>query len=137
MMMSATKPSLSSPSHLKAFNVLFGQFFEFIMRLFPENGEVQKAFENFENIRRLNPTIIMKVWKKYIYLPYRSEIDACDLSFIIQKDYEQDLTMFSNTREILKIIDSLRAPIQNIRDSDKECAMKFIQNLSKLSLFIR
>lgn len=127
----------SSPSHLKAFNALFGHFFEFVMGLFPDNSEVQKAFENFENVRRLNPTIIMKVWKNYIYLPYRSEIDACDLSFIIQKNYERDLTMFANTREILKIIDSLRTPIQNIGDSDKERAMKFIQNLSKLSLFIR
>ena len=118
---------------LKTFNQHFFDFLTDIITIFPENNDIITAKKSFENIKRLNPSIIIKVWKNYVYSPYQSVIDSGDINFFFDKDYQSDLQTLSNSGEIIKMIDAMRNPIKNMSDTNKSHSMKYIQNLSKLS----
>jgi len=118
---------------LKTFNQHFFDFLTDIITIFPENTDIITAKKSFENIKKLNPSIIIKVWKNYIHTPYQSVIDSGDINFFFDKDYQSDLQTLSNSGEIIKMIDSMRNPIKNMSDTNKAHSMKYIQNLSKLS----
>lgn len=119
---------------LRSFNTHLFEFLDDIIRIFPDNLEIQTAKTSFQTIKRANPTAIAKVWFSYIYMPYREVIDSGDIQFFFQKDYSEDLSILQNSGEIIKIIDTLREPVSNMSETEKAFTMKYLQNLSKLSM---
>ena len=119
---------------LKAFNSHFFDFLADIISVFPDNQDLAVAKTSFETIKKANPTIILKAWKSYVYTPYKDVIDGGDITFFLEKDYSSDLSILANSGEIMKIIDKLRQPIKEMDDVNKEHSIKYIQNLSKLSM---
>ncbi|NBX71334.1 hypothetical protein EBQ91_00260, partial [bacterium] len=67
------------------------------------------------------------------YTPYKDAINAGDVTFFFEKNYEEDLGNFENANEVLKFIDSFREPIRMMSDTNKAHSMQYIQILSKLS----
>jgi len=121
-------------SILRAFNTHLFDFIDDIITIFPENNDLTLAKTSFDTIKRANPTAIVKAWYKFVYVPYKDVIDNGDISFFFDKDYSEDLSNISNANKILSIIDTLRTPIKDMSDSNKEHTTKYIQNLSKLSV---
>jgi len=121
-------------SLLRAFNTHFFDFIEDLLGIFPNNNDLVLAKSSFDTIKKANPTAIIKSWVKFVYLPYKEVIDNGDISFFFDKDYSEDLSAVSNANKILNIIDTLRAPIKEMGDTNKEHTIKYIQNLSKLSM---
>uniref|UniRef100_A0A6C0EDF5 Uncharacterized protein n=1 Tax=viral metagenome TaxID=1070528 RepID=A0A6C0EDF5_9ZZZZ len=119
---------------LKAFNSHFFDFLADIIRVFPDNQDLAVAKTSFETIKKANPTIILKAWKAYVYSPYKEVIDGGDITYFLEKDYSSDLSILANSGEIMKIIDKLRQPIKEMDAVNKEHSIKYIQNLSKLSM---
>ena len=124
-------------SILKAFNNHFFEFINDIIELVTENDEIIAAKYFFEQLKRSNPTIILKIWYEYIYSPYKDIIDAGSIDFILEKNYRTDLFNLNNAEEILKSIEKIRDPIRSMNNENKETSMKYIQNLSKLSLIYK
>lgn len=118
----------------KAFNKHFFEFLEDILNVFPDNAEVKYAIKTFETIKKLNTTAIIKAWYSNAYLPYQSVIDKGDIEYFIQKDYSADLADVGKGDEIIKMIDNIRGPISGMDEANKQHCMKYIQNLSKLSV---
>jgi hypothetical protein len=83
--------------------------------------------------RKGNPTIIIKVWHTYIYVPYAQVIEAGDLEFFVNKDYTGDLSVLANSGDVVKTIDKIREPIRNMTETNKAHSLAYIQKLSKLS----
>jgi hypothetical protein len=119
---------------LRSFNTHLFEFLDDIICIFPDNVNLQTAKTSFQTIKRANPTAIVKVWFSYIYMPYREVIDSGDIQFFFQKDYSEDLSILQNSGEIIKIIDTLREPVSNMSATEKAFTMKYLQNLSKLSM---
>jgi hypothetical protein len=120
-------------SILKAFNTHFFEFVEDIINIFPENTDIKNSKTSFAIFKKANPTSILKAWNFFVYTPYREVIEQGNIDFFFNKDYKNDLTYMANANEIVKIIDTLREPVKNMGDSNKEHTIKYIQNLSKLS----
>jgi hypothetical protein len=118
---------------LRAFNKHFFDFLEDIKNVLSENNEIAFAITSFDTIKRANPTIIIKTWYKFIFLPYAEIIDNGDLTFFIEKDYGQDLSTVNKSEEIVNMINNIRKPIQNMDEINKQHSLKYLQNLSKLS----
>jgi hypothetical protein len=118
---------------LKAFNTHFFEFVDDILRLFPDNFDLLTTKQTFEIIKRANPTAILKVWHAQVYKPYQTQIIDGNIDFFFEKDYGSDLGNVANQREIMRVIDTLRMPIQNMDTANKAHTMTYIQNLSKLS----
>lgn len=125
----ADKPTLS-----RAFNTHLLEFFDDIIRIYPDNTDIVKAKTSFETIKKANPSLIIKAWFQKVYTPYQSVIDAGDISFFFDKDYSQDLQSVSNAGEIMAMIDKIRQPVRTMSDENKDHCMGYIQNLSKLSV---
>lgn len=118
---------------LRAFNKHFFEFIDDIITILPNEPEIVKAKVSFENIKKMNPTLICKTWFKVVYSPYKEVIDQGDISFFFEKDYASDLSNVPNAAEIMSIIDKIRMPIKSMDEVNRGHCTKYIQNLSKLS----
>ena len=118
---------------LRAFNTHFFEFLDDLLRVFPDNKEISYAKTSFETIKRANPRAIIKSWYNFVFLPYKDVIDNGNLTFFIDKDYCSDLSHLNKSEEIMKMIDNIRNPIREMDETNKTHALKYVQNLSKLS----
>ena len=119
---------------LRTFNTHLFEFLDDIIRIFPDNLDIQTAKTSFYAIKQANPTIIIKTWFQYIYMPYKDTIDSGNIEFFFNKDYSEDLAYVANSKEVLKIVDTLKDPVSNMTEQQKKFTMEYLQNLSKLSL---
>jgi len=118
---------------LTAFNDHFAEFVNDVHLVFPEDADVLSAKNALATIRKANPKMIVKIWTKFIVGKYRSEIEAGNLEFFMNKDYSGDLSTSQNPDKIMESIDRLRVPIKNMSGESQTKVMKYIQNLTKLS----
>jgi hypothetical protein len=119
---------------LKGFNTHFFDFLDDIAGIIDNNEEILTSKVFFETIKKANPTMIIKCWHLYVYTPYKDIIDNGDASYFLEKDYVHDVSTLSNSDDILKGINKIRDPIKDMSEVNQKHAMKYIQNLSKLSL---
>ena len=117
----------------KAFNTLIFNFLDDIISIYPEQEDISTAKTSLMTFKQMNPTIITKSWYKMVYLPYKDVIDAGDISFFFEKDYNTDLQNVPNGKEIMKVIDKIRKPISQMDETNKGHCAEYISKLSKLS----
>jgi len=77
--------------------------------------------------------MIVKIWNAYVVGKYKSEIEAGNLDFFINKDYSSDFINANNSDKIIESIDRFRQPIKNMSEQNKLKSIKYIQNLTKLA----
>jgi len=123
----------SKPDINKAFNKLFFDFLDDIVSIYPDNKDISAARTSFASFKQMNPTIIVKSWFKFVYSPYREVINAGDISFFFNKDYSADLQNTPGSKEIMRVIDEIRGPIQSMDETNKKHSSDYILKLSKLS----
>lgn len=118
---------------LKAFNKHLCQFLDDIICYFPENTDLKTSRQYFDTIKSANPTLILKVWHKYIYTPYNDKIETGDLSFFFEKDYTEDLKNMQNSEKILKVINtSLRDPLRLMDDVNMDKCRQHFQLVTRI-----
>lgn len=124
---------MSNP-YLTAFNNQFNEFFDEIIKLFPSDVDIVNTKNSLQLMKKMNPRLIILCWKDFIATPYGNEIEKGGMDYFISKDYSTDVEKMENSAKILEVIDRLRKPLSLLHDQDKETAMKYINNLTKLSL---
>jgi hypothetical protein len=117
---------------LKGFNNHFFEFVEDIITTFPENEDLKVAKKSFEYFRKANPTCIIKAWYIFVYQVYKDKIEADDITFFFEKDYSDDIGHLANANDIMRIIDTIRKPVQSMSPENKIITMKYLKNLSIL-----
>jgi hypothetical protein len=127
---------MSSP-YLPAFNNQFLEFIEDILRLFPNDPDIIASKNSLLLVKRVNPRLIIMTWRDLIATPYQQQIEEGGIDFFLQKDYSEDLKNAPDVEKTLAIIERLRTPLRNLHEGDKDMAMKYITNLTKLSLMYR
>jgi hypothetical protein len=116
-------------SVLKAFNNHLLEFVEDVIRIFPTNLDIKTGKTFIEGIKRVNPKKIITYWSDNILMLYEKEILDGDISFFINKDYKNDIGAEVQT---LKVLEDIRKLVKNTTKDNKDKAMKYIQNLTKL-----
>jgi len=115
-----------------AFNNHLTEFIDDLISIFPDDSDVKMARTAFANMKSINPTAVIKIWFKYVS-KYSSAIEQGDLSFFIDHDYSADVNGSDKRDEVQRIIDKLRNPVRNMGTENQAKAMKYIQNLTKIS----
>lgn len=118
---------------LTAFNDHFIEFVNDVHRVFPNDADILTTKNALTAIRKANPKMIVKIWNAFIVNKYKSEIEAGNIEFFVNKDYSQDISATNNSDKIMECIDRLREPIKNMSVENQSKVMKYIQNLTKLS----
>jgi len=119
---------------LTAFNDHFIDFVSDIQSVFPNDVDLLTAKNSFIAVRKANPKLIVKIWKTYIADKYKAEIEAGDINFFVNKDYSQDVSQSQNSDKIMESINRIRDPIKQMSAENKAKTIKYIQNLTKLSI---
>ena len=127
---------MSMTNITKIFNDHFTDFINDIYNVFPNNVKLLAAKNALFAIRRANPKMILKMWISYIAEPYKTQIESSDISFFLEKDYSNDFVDYMQSDDIIDYINMLRDPIKNMTPDNQAKAMKYIQNLSKISALL-
>ena len=117
---------------LNAFNDQLAELLTDVINVFPDNIDIKTAQNSLGLVRKANPKMIIKIWKTYIVDKYGDKFDSNDISFFIEKDYNEDLTNTDQPNKIMKSIDRLRDPIKSMNSSNQSKTMKYLQNLKNL-----
>ena len=116
-------------SLLKAFNNHLLEFIEDVIRIFPENLDIKTGKTFIEGVKRVNPKKIITYWRDNILALYENEITEGDITFFINKDYKNDI---GTETQSLKVLEDIRKLVRGTTQENKEKAMKYIQNLTKI-----
>jgi hypothetical protein len=127
---------MSSSNLLSVFNDHFVEFVTDIQNVFPQDHDILMAKNSLLAIRKANPKMIVKIWKTYIVDKYQHEIESGNLDFFLKKDYSQDLASSENSGKIIESINRLREPIRQMSEENQQKTLKYIQNLTKLTILI-
>jgi hypothetical protein len=119
---------------LKTFNTQFEGFLNEMIEIFPNNVALLTTKNTLLTLKKFNPKLLIGVWFRHIWTPYQSDILKGDVNFFIEKDYSQDLQNMDESSKIMKEIDNFRKPIREMDQENQQCCMKYIENLSKLSV---
>lgn len=122
---------MDKSSILKGFNNHLSEFFDDIIRVFPDDLEIKKAYISLNNLKKINPKIIISVWKKNISDIYSDQIDNGNIEYFLNKNYSSDFEYDDNI-EILKKIEEMKNSIKFMSDDNKNKTIKYLQNLNKL-----
>ena len=120
-------------SILKAFNNHLLEFIDDLIIIFPEDLDIRTSKTFIKGIIKVNPKMISKYYYDNIALIYKNEIENGDISFFINKDYNEDLAEDWKTNKIKATMDRWRNVLKNTKIENKNKSMKYFQNLSKLS----
>ena len=116
-------------SVLKAFNNHLLEFIEDVIRIFPGNLDIKTGKTFIEGVKRVNPKKIITYWRDNILALYEKEILEGDITFFVNKDYRNDIGTEAQT---LKVLEDIRVLVRETTKENKEKAMKYLQNLTKL-----
>jgi len=117
----------------KIFNDLFFKLVNAVKDYFPSDSTISTAEKSLSYIRKMNPTLIYRVWVHYVDTPYKKEIQSCNIDFFVNKDYTNDLKDYTHDfKTISDAIDRFREPIKNMDEENQKIIMGYIQSLSKL-----
>ena len=120
-------------SILKAFNNHLLEFIDDLIVIFPEDLDIRTSKTFIQGIIKINPKMICNYYYKNIALTYKNEIEKGDISFFINKNYDEDLAEDWKTNKIKGTMDRWRNVLKNTELENKNKSMKYFQNLSKLS----
>lgn len=124
---------MNSSQILKTFNNQLEEFLNDMVRIMPENSEILTTQTLINQTKKINPKLIIEIWYTYVFLNYGEQINNNNFSYFIDKDYTKDLQDVSDNKSILESIEKIKTPIKNMAMNNRNTAMKYIQNLTKLS----
>jgi len=117
----------------KAFNTHFQEFIDDVLRILPNNKDIKTAKFYISTVAKINPTLLIKGWREYVTDQYESDIENCDFSFFLEKNYNNDLTEFNDGNKVLNAINLIKHQSRLMSDKNKINITKYIKNLTKLS----
>jgi hypothetical protein len=118
----------------KAFSTHFMEFLDEMTNLFPKNVEIRTFKTAVGQIKRINPSRLIKTWYNVVTSNFKDEIYSQNFSFFETKDYTTDLknTTYDNDG-IHKFIKEMQNSSNNMSNDNKKKTMKYLSNLTKMS----
>lgn len=87
-------------SYLSAFNQQLINFIEELNNLFPKDKEIQLALNTVYILKKTNPKKIIEFFKEY-FMPYEEKIKKMDVSFFMQKNYDNELSDYVKSLNVI------------------------------------
>ena len=126
-------------SILKAFNNHFIEFLDDVLNVFPDDKNIKTAKYYISGVIKINPSLVVKAWHEYVVIPYSEQINKGEWSFFASKDYKTDIGTSEqyNSEKVLGAIELIRNKASHMSKNNQEKIVKYIQNLSKLSIMYK
>tara|TARA_B100001173_G_C15992815_1_gene549721 strand:- start:1224 stop:1616 length:393 start_codon:yes stop_codon:yes gene_type:complete len=120
-------------SVLKLFNNHLLEFIDDIINIFPDDLDLKTTKTFIEGLKKVNPRLVITIWRNNISSNYRKEIQRGDFTFFENKDYTQDFSGNKNQQRIISAIEKIRDDVKHCGKENKQKTVKYMQNLTKIS----
>lgn len=107
------------------------EFMDDIILVFPNNLDIKTGRTFVVGLINVSKKKLMGIWKTSIVDIYDEAIMNGDKNYFINKDYSYDLGV-GKTDNMMNIVEEIRLLIRNTSEENKDKAIKYLQNLSKI-----
>ena len=111
----------------------FNEFIEDIENVFPEDKEIIMLRDFLSIYSMINKTALVDIWCRYVTNPYRTEIEAKNFDFFIDKDWDHDLRYIKSKNIISEKLSYIKTCVGEMSNTNKIKALKYVENLIKIS----
>ena len=103
---------------LKTFNNQFEELMNDILLVIPNDNDLITCREALLQARKMNPKILINIFKTDVLVPYSEKIRKNDISFFINKDYNEDFIQQNPTNKlVLEKIDKIREVVKEMGEN--------------------
>jgi len=107
------------------------EFMDDILIIFPNNLDLRTGKTFIVGLTKVSKKKLIGIWKTSVVDIYEDAIMKGDKEYFINKDYSDDLGE-GGTDRMMSVIEDIRALIRNTSDENKDKAIKYLQNLTKI-----
>jgi hypothetical protein len=107
------------------------EFMDDIILVFPNNLDIKTGRTFVTGLIKVSKKKLMGIWKTSIVDIYDEAIMNGDKNYFIDKDYSYDLGV-RGTDKMMNIVEDIRLLIRDTTEENKNKAIKYLQNLSKI-----
>ena len=107
------------------------EFMDDVITIFPNNLDLKTGKTFIIGLTRVSKRKLMGIWKTSVVDIYEDAILKGDTEYFINKDYSDDLGE-GGTDKMMSVIEDVRGLIRNTSKENKEKAIKYLQNLTKI-----
>ena len=107
------------------------EFMDDILTIFPNNLDLKTGKTFIVGLTKVSKRKLIGIWKTSVVDIYEEAIMRGDKEYFINKDYSEDLGE-GGTDRMMAVIEDVRALIRNTSDDNKDKAIKYLQNLTKI-----
>ena len=107
------------------------EFMDDILTIFPNNLDLKTGKTFIVGLTKVSKKKLVGIWKTSVVDIYEDEIMNGDKEYFINKDYKEDLGE-GGTDKMMSVIEDVRGLIRNTSKENKEKAIKYLQNLTKI-----
>ena len=107
------------------------EFMDDILTIFPNNLDLKTGKTFIVGLTKVSKKKLVAIWKSSVVDIYENEIMNGDKEYFINKDYKEDLGE-GGTDKMMSVIEDVRKLMRKTSDENKNKAMKYLQNLTKI-----
>ena len=107
------------------------EFIDDILRVFPNNLDLKTGKTFIVGLTKVSKRKLIGIWKTSVVDIYEEAIMKGDKEYFINKDYSEDLGE-GGTDKMMNVIEDIRGLIRNTSEENKDKAIKYLQNLTKI-----
>ena len=107
------------------------EFIDDILRVFPNNLDLKTGKTFIVGLTKVSKRKLIGIWKTSVVDVYEEAIMNGDKEYFINKDYSEDLGE-GGTDKMMSVIEDIRGLIRNTSEENKDKAIKYLQNLTKI-----
>ena len=107
------------------------EFMDDVLRVFPNNLDLKTGKTFIVGLTKVSKKKLISIWKTSVVDVYEKEIMSGNMEYFINKDYSEDLGE-GGTDKMMSVVEDIRMLIRNTSEENKDKAIKYLQNLTKI-----
>jgi hypothetical protein len=121
-----------APTPIGIFNKEYFEFLNFIKGHI-EDTSFKTFYRKNQIMKETNPKMFIRIWFNRIGSKYHEQVMQKDISFFLNKNYEDDVLDSGESNMLLKYINKFKESYETLDDSIKEIFLKHIISLTDQS----
>ncbi len=121
-----------APTPIGEFNKEYFDFLNFIKGHI-EDSSFKTFYRKNQIIKETNPKLFIRTWYDRIGSKYHEQVMHRDISFFLNKDYNDDVSDMGNSNMLLKYINKFKESYDSFDTNIKEIFLNFIISLTDKS----
>ena len=117
-------------TYARAFNNHLNEMCEDLLKLYPSEWELKKAYNSMSLLQKSKPSIIIKFWRQFT-LSHQDEIETDAVTFFISYDFNNSDKVKNSV--VIDTLEKLKKSFMTLHTKEREQISQYILNLTKLS----